>query len=26
VPGGFENKMPYIVQAFSENPPGDVSG
>jgi mannose-6-phosphate isomerase-like protein (cupin superfamily) len=26
VPGGFENKMPFIVQAFAENPVGDVTG
>jgi quercetin dioxygenase-like cupin family protein len=25
VPGGFENKMPHIVQAFTEHPLGDVS-
>ncbi len=25
VPGGFENKMPRIVAAFADNPPGNVS-
>ena len=25
VPGGFEGKMPYIVQALTTNPVGDVS-
>lgn len=25
VPGGFEDKMPYIVQALTENPVGDVT-
>jgi quercetin dioxygenase-like cupin family protein len=25
VPGGFEGKMPYIVQVLTENPVGDVS-
>jgi quercetin dioxygenase-like cupin family protein len=25
VPGGFENKMSFIVQAFTENPLGDVA-
>ena len=26
VPGGFENKMPYIVKALTDNPVGDVAG